>query len=173
MPDDPMFQLTFPQRDMLAPEAFDRMARLHRAGAGRAEIQALARELRVELNVYPAGQMERNRTSEGEGKGEGINGLQHKYRETLLFFPGQGKPATASTFCFRWAQFVGDKALRIASTDAGMLHDYLRRHPTISDLLMSGGDRIVMKDNHLKESLTAFLSRLSSMSVRYASGPRP
>lgn len=154
IPADPMFQLTFPQRDMLAPEAFNRMARLHRRGAARAEIQALARELRAELNPHPAGQMERNRPREDEG--ESLSGLQHKYRETLLFFPGQGQTCHSyCTFCFRWAQFVGDKALRIASTDAGILHDYLRRHPTISDLLVTGGDPMVMKTKHLEEYLEA------------------
>ncbi|WP_018949495.1 KamA family radical SAM protein [Thioalkalivibrio sp. ALMg11] len=156
VPDDPIFQLTFPQRDMLAPEAFERMAVLHRHGAGRAEIQALARELREELNPHPAGQMELNRPSEEAG--EVINGLQHKYRETVLFFPGQGQTCHSyCTFCFRWAQFVGDKELRIASTDAALLHDYLRGHPEISDLLMTGGDPMVMKTKHLKAYLEALL----------------
>ena len=156
VPDDPIFQLTFPQRDMLPPEAFDRMAVLHRQGAGRAEIQALARALREELNPHPAGQMELNRPSEEAG--EVINGLQHKYRETVLFFPGQGQTCHSyCTFCFRWAQFVGDKELRIASTDAALLHDYLRGHPEISDLLMTGGDPMVMKTKHLKAYLEALL----------------
>ena len=156
VPDDPIFQLTFPQRDMLAPEAFARMAVLHHQGAGRAEIQALARELREELNPHPAGQMELNRPSEEAG--EVINGLQHKYRETVLFFPGQGQTCHSyCTFCFRWAQFVGDKELRIASTDAALLHDYLRGHPEISDLLMTGGDPMVMKTKHLKAYLEALL----------------
>ncbi|WP_018935493.1 KamA family radical SAM protein [Thioalkalivibrio sp. ALJ24] len=156
IPQDPMFQLTFPQREMLSPEAFERMAELHRRGADRREIAALAKELREELNPHPAGQMELNRPSEDDG--EVINGLQHKYRETLLFFPSQGQTCHSyCTFCFRWAQFVGDKDLRIASTDAGLLHQYLREHPAISDLLMTGGDPMVMKTRNLRGYLEGLL----------------
>ena len=156
IPEDPMFQLTFPQREMLSPEAFERMAELHRRGADRKEISALAKELREELNPHPAGQMELNRPAEEDG--EVINGLQHKYRETVLFFPSQGQTCHSyCTFCFRWAQFVGDKDLRIASTDADLLHDYLRSHPDISDLLVTGGDPMVMKTKNLKGYLEPLL----------------
>ncbi|WP_018946011.1 KamA family radical SAM protein [Thioalkalivibrio sp. AKL17] len=156
IPDDPMFQLTFPQREMLSPEAYERMAALHRRGAERKEIAALAKELRDELNPHPAGQMELNRPSEDDG--EVMNGLQHKYRETVLFFPSQGQTCHSyCTFCFRWAQFVGDKELRIASTDADLLHQYLRQHPAISDLLMTGGDPMVMKTRNLRGYLEALL----------------
>ena len=156
IPEDPMFQLTFPQREMLSPEAFERMAELHRRGADRKEISALAKELREELNPHPAGQMELNRPAEDDG--EVINGLQHKYRETVLFFPSQGQTCHSyCTFCFRWAQFVGDKDLRIATTDAGLLHDYLRSHPDISDLLVTGGDPMVMKTKNLKGYLEPLL----------------
>ncbi|WP_019022052.1 KamA family radical SAM protein [Thioalkalivibrio sp. ALE23] len=156
IPDDPIFQLTFPQREMLSPEAYERMAALHRRGAERKEIAALAKELRDELNPHPAGQMELNRPNEDDG--EVMNGLQHKYRETVLFFPSQGQTCHSyCTFCFRWAQFVGDKELRIASTDADLLHQYLRQHPAISDLLMTGGDPMVMKTRNLRGYLEALL----------------
>ena len=37
-----------------------------------------------------------------------MRGLQHKYRETVLFFPAQGQTCHAyCTYCFRWPQFVG------------------------------------------------------------------
>ena len=38
VPDDPIFQLVFPQRDMLAPESFARMAEAIRSGADRSAI---------------------------------------------------------------------------------------------------------------------------------------
>ena len=51
--------------------------------------------------------------------GERVEGIQHKYRETVLFFPSQGQVCHSyCTFCFRWAQFVGDKDLKMASTEA-------------------------------------------------------
>lgn len=151
VPDDPLYQLTFPQRDMLSPDAFERMADLHRGGAPREQINALARQLRAELNPHPAGQVAMNRA---ELHGEPLEGLQHKYRETVLFFPSQGQTCHAyCTFCFRWPQFVGDKDLRIASTQADRLQAYLETQPQVSDLLLTGGDPMVMKTKHLLQYL--------------------
>ncbi|MET0013764.1 MAG: lysine 2,3-aminomutase [Sedimenticola sp.] len=148
VPEDPIFQLTFPQRGMLTEESFERMAELHRNGAGKDEIQALAKELRAELNPHPAGQMELNIPLDENGNP--LEGIQHKYRETVLFFPSQGQTCHAyCTFCFRWAQFVGDKALRMASTEAKALHNYLAEHKEVTDLLITGGDPMVMKTKRL------------------------
>ncbi|MET0100759.1 MAG: lysine 2,3-aminomutase [Sedimenticola sp.] len=148
VPEDPIFQLTFPQRGMLTEGSFERMAELHRNGAGKDEIQALAKELRAELNPHPAGQMELNIPLDENGNP--LEGIQHKYRETVLFFPSQGQTCHAyCTFCFRWAQFVGDKALRMASTEAKALHNYLAEHKEVTDLLITGGDPMVMKTKRL------------------------
>ncbi|TVP89573.1 MAG: lysine 2,3-aminomutase [Thioalkalivibrio sp.] len=156
VPEDPIFQLTFPQRGMLDPEAFERMAELHRSGAGREQIAILAGELRESLNPHPAGQLELNRPRDPEGRV--IEGLQHKYRETVLFFPSQGQTCHSyCTFCFRWAQFVGDKSLRMASSEAGQMLGYLRTHPGVSDLLVTGGDPMVMKTRSLAEYLEPLL----------------
>ena len=157
IPEDPIFQLTFPQRGMLEPEAFERMAQLHRAGADRSQIALLAAELRQGLNPHPAGQLELNRPR-GED-GQVIEGLQHKYRETVLFFPSQGQTCHSyCTFCFRWAQFVGDKELRIASNQATEMLAYLRAHPEVSDLLITGGDPMVMKTRNLAQYLEPLLA---------------
>lgn len=157
IPNDPIFQLTFPQEGMLKPEQFSAMADLYLCGADKKEIQAQAQLIRRDLNPHPAGQMELNRPRLPSG--EPINGLQHKYRETLLFFPSQGQTCHSyCTFCFRWAQFVGDKDLRIASTEAAALHQHLHRHPEITDLLITGGDPMVMKTKHLISYLEPLLS---------------
>jgi KamA family protein len=157
VPDDPIFQLTFPQRGMLEPEAYARMAALHRDGAERGEIQALARLLRGDLNPHPAGQLELNRPCDTGGNV--VDGLQHKYRETVLFFPSQGQTCHSyCTFCFRWAQFVGDKELRMASSEAEHMLGYLRAHPAVSDLLVTGGDPMVMKTRSLAQYLEPLLA---------------
>jgi KamA family protein len=158
VPDDPIFQLTFPQRGMLEPKAFARMAALHEGGAERAEIMALARRLREGLNPHPAGQLEMNRPRDCAGNI--VDGLQHKYRETVLFFPSQGQTCHSyCTFCFRWAQFVGDKELRIASSEAETMLGYLRVHRDVSDLLITGGDPMVMKTRNLAQYLEPLLAR--------------
>lgn len=156
VPEDPIFQLTFPQRGMLEPEHYEQMAALLKRGADKAEVDALAKTIRAELNPHPAGQMELNVPQ--DSKGMPLEGMQHKYRETVLFFPSQGQTCHAyCTFCFRWAQFVGDKSLRISSSEATVLHHYLRHHPEVTDLLMTGGDPMVMKTKHLQGYLEPLL----------------
>jgi len=156
VPEDPIFQLTFPQRDMLTPEMYDRMASAWQNGLDRKAIQALATEMRAELNPHPAGQMQMNIPLDENG--ESINGIQHKYRETVLFFPSQGQTCHSyCTFCFRWAQFVGDKELRIATNEAAHLHSYLEANREVTDLLVTGGDPMVMKTRHLVSYLEPLL----------------
>lgn len=156
VPNDPIFRLIFPQKEMLEPKAFDRLADALRNNSSRDDIARVVGSLRNDLNPHPAGQMDLNVPLMN---GESLDGMQHKYRETLLFFPSQGQVCHAyCTFCFRWAQFVGDKELRFATNEANALYDYLKSHQGISDLLVTGGDPMVMKTKHLERYLTGLLS---------------
>ena len=155
IPNDPIFQLTFPQRGMLAESDFLRMADTLRSDASAAERRQVANEIREKLNPHPAQQQTLNVPQLG---GEALEGIQHKYRETVLFFPSQGQVCHAyCTFCFRWAQFVGDKALRFASAEMDSLKEYLIAHPDVSDLLITGGDPMVMKTDNFATYLNGML----------------
>lgn len=156
VPDDPIYQLTFPQPEMLSREAFETMLRLVRKGAPKAELEAQARRIQLTLNPHPAGQIELNvpRLS-----GRPLRGLQHKYRETVLFFPSQGQTCHAyCTYCFRWAQFVGIDELKFASREAEGLVEYLRAHREVSSVLITGGDPLVMKTAVLRRYVEPLLA---------------
>ena len=156
IPEDPVFQLTFPQRGMLDEESYSRMSSLLSDAPDAREIRELATELRQALNPHPAGQKTLN-VPHIDGKP--LPGMQHKYDETVLFFPSQGQVCHAyCTFCFRWAQFVGDKALRFAAAEAGELKRYLAEHREVSDVLVTGGDPMVMKTSNLRTYLEALLA---------------
>ncbi|MDX5364617.1 MAG: lysine 2,3-aminomutase [Pseudazoarcus pumilus] len=156
IPADPIYQLVFPQRGMLSEAHFERIAGLLRGGADKAELEAAIDAVRHELNPHPADQMAMNMPLDADGNR--LDGLQHKYRETVLFFPSQGQTCHSyCSFCFRWAQFVGDKELRIASSEASQLHDYLRAHPEVTDVLITGGDPMVMKTSNLAGYLEPLL----------------
>ncbi len=143
VPDDPMFQLTFPQEGMLDPEHFSRIADLIKAEAPQPEIKAAAREIQLGLNPHPAGQVEMNA---GFLEEEVVQGVQHKYRETVLFFPTQGQTCHAyCTYCFRWPQFVQLDDLKFASKEIDRLVAYLKLNPTVSDVLFTGGDPMIMR----------------------------
>ncbi|TMO93043.1 KamA family radical SAM protein [Pseudoalteromonas ruthenica] len=147
VPNDPVFQLTFPQRGMLDDESYEQMAALHRTDPTAEQVMELAQQIRNKLNPHPAGQMEKNVP---ELDGERVEGIQHKYKETVLFFPAQGQYCHSyCTFCFRWAQFVG-KATRFNNNDADLLHNYLREHKEVTDLLVTGGDPMVMRTVKLR-----------------------
>ena len=166
VPDDPIYQLTFPQKGMLAPEHFDKVADAMRGG-DKAEIDAAVAEVREALNPHPAGQMEHNIP---EVDGEKIDGIQHKYNETVLFFPSQGQVCHSyCTFCFRWAQFIGDNDLKIATKEAGQLKRYVQAHPEITDILITGGDPLVMKTKNLRAHIEPLLELEQIRTIRIGS----
>ncbi|MGD9861441.1 MAG: KamA family radical SAM protein [Marinobacterium sp.] len=151
---DPMFQLTFPQRGMLKPEHYAAVEAALEAG-DKTEIKRVVDEVRQALNPHPAGQLEQNIP---RVNGEPVNGIQHKYGQTVLFFPSSGQVCHSyCTFCFRWAQFVGDQSLKIAAKESGQLCDYLREHPEVTDVLITGGDPMVMKTKNLRAYLEPLL----------------
>ncbi len=153
--DDPIFTLTFPGREMLCPEHFREMAKAVRSGARKPELQLIANKIRMELNPHPAGQLEKNVPVIDGVK---LTGIQHKYRETMLFFPSQGQTCHAyCTFCFRWPQFVGLNELKFAMRDTEMVIRYLRRNPQITDLLFTGGDPLIMRTKIIRTYLEALL----------------
>ncbi|MGE0386828.1 MAG: KamA family radical SAM protein [Gammaproteobacteria bacterium] len=156
VPDDPIFQLTFPQPGMLAPADLARVRGLIASGAGKSEFDAAVRAIQRALNPHPAGQMELNVP---HLHGRPLRGMQHKYRETVLFFPGAGQTChTYCTYCFRWAQFVGIDELKFAEREAGDLVEYLREHKEVNSVLFTGGDPMVMRTQVLRRYIEPLLS---------------
>lgn len=155
VPDDPIFVLTFPQKGMLLPDHYQKIESLLKDGAEKSEIKRVADEIRLQLNPHPAGQVEHNVPML---KGEKLRGSQHKYRETVLFFPAQGQTCHAyCTFCFRWPQFVGMSELKFASNEIQLLVRYIQEHPEITDVLITGGDPLTMKTKILSTYIEPLL----------------
>lgn len=156
IPHDPIFQQTFPQAGMLDPVDLARMRDLIVADAPADEIQRTVREIQERMNPHPAGQKTLNVPSIG---GRRLEGSQHKYRETVLFFPSQGQTCHAyCTYCFRWAQFVGIHELRFASREIDTLVAYVRAHPDVTDVLFTGGDPLVMGAGMLRRYVEPLLA---------------
>ncbi|HSR85582.1 MAG TPA: lysine 2,3-aminomutase [Streptosporangiaceae bacterium] len=141
-PDDPIYRLVFPQADMLPADDIAPIAALLDSGAPEREIQAAAHSVRMRLNPHPAGQLALNVPALSD---EPLPGVQHKYPETVLVFPKQGQTCHAyCTYCFRWAQFVGEPDLKIATDDMSRVTSYLRGHPEVTSVLVTGGDPMIM-----------------------------
>jgi KamA family protein len=167
IPDDPIYQLTFPQPDMLAPADLERMTGLIAAGLSHRALRDAAREIQLRMNPHPAGQVELNVP---KLDGESLPGMQHKYRETVLFFPSQGQTCHAyCSYCFRWPQFMGLENLKFASREATQLASYVRRHPEISSILLTGGDPMIMKTAALRRYVEPLLELEHVTSIRIGS----
>ena len=155
IPDDPIYQLVFPQAGMLDRADFLRLSELLGRGDEGDVLRQLVRQVRSRMNPNPAGQKQLNVP---RVDGEPVLGCQHKYRETVLFFPVQGQTCHAyCTYCFRWSQFVGDKDLRFAASDVSQLVEYLREHDEVTDVLITGGDPMVMSAARLRRTIEPLL----------------
>jgi KamA family protein len=154
-PDDPIYRLVFPQPDMLPAADVQRLADMISGEAPAAALRAAAHEIRMRLNPHPAGQLLLNAPSL---HGRPLPGLQHKYPETVLFFPRQGQTCHAyCTYCFRWAQFVDEPDLKMATDDIGTLVAYLGEHPEVTSVLITGGDPMIMGEPVLRRYIEPLL----------------
>lgn len=152
---DPIYQLTFPQRGMLSPEHFQEMEKALENDYSKPELKLIANKIRYELNPHPAGQKD----NVPDLYDEKLSGIQHKYRETVLFFPSNSQTCHAyCTFCFRWPQFVGIDELKFAMKETDLLVKYLKEHPEVTDVLFTGGDPLVMSAKKLQEYIEPLLN---------------
>jgi L-lysine 2,3-aminomutase len=173
-PADPIYRLVFPQADMLPAGDVDRIAGLLSRGAPPAAVAAAAHEVRMRLNPHPAGQLALNVPALAD---EPLPGVQHKYPETVLIFPKQGQTCHAyCTYCFRWAQFVDEPGLKMATADVGRVTTYLRQHREVNSVLITGGDPMIMGAGVLRRYIEPLLGpglehiesiRIGSKSLAY------
>ena len=155
LPNDPIFQLVFPQQGMLSSEQFSIVQTLLESDSRPDELNQVVHAIRSSLNPHPAGQLTHNVPTLN---GRQLHGLQHKYDQTVLFFPAQGQTCHAyCTYCFRWAQFVGMPEIKFEARGTDDLVAYLKAHPSVTDVLITGGDPMVMKTSVLRKYIEPLL----------------
>lgn len=172
IPEDPMFQLVFPQEGMLDAKNLSELMSLIQTDSPK--LKQRVRDIQWSMNPHPSAQMELNVPKDDDIP---VPGIQHKYRETALFFPSQGQTCHAyCSYCFRWAQFVGIDELKLACRQAQTLVSYLESHPELTDVLFTGGDPLIMKTSVLERYLEALWTsdlanlktiRLGTKSISY------
>ncbi len=154
IPDDPIFTLNFPRREMLPKKHYNKVLQLMQSGVSEEVLKHTIHQIRLGLNPNPAGQ-EHNVPTLGDQK---LHGIQHKYRETVLFFPSRGQTCHAyCTFCFRWPQFSGMKNLKFSMREADLFFKYLKTKPRVTDVLFTGGDPLTMSTQALIDYIEPLL----------------
>jgi len=162
--DDPLFHLCFPQKEMLRENHYNMVKEALHNGSSAEEVFNVCNAIRSELNPHPSGQQCLNVPF---FNGNRLNGVQHKYRETVLFFPGSGQTCHAyCSFCFRWPQFVGKKSLRFAGKESHDLIKYLKVHKEVTDILFTGGDPMTMSANVFSKYLNPVLDSLAETNIQ-------
>lgn len=81
-----------------------------------------------------------------------LPGLQHKYRETALLLMNDICGGFCR-FCFRKRLFINDGDEVSRDVSAGL--DYISRHPEITNVLLTGGDPLLVSTRKLEEIMAA------------------
>jgi L-lysine 2,3-aminomutase len=134
---DSMFQLIFPQPGMIRIEIVD----AYIAAMSSEQRRRIASDYIHQTNPHDGHQLLNKPWVENDDGGiEIVEGSQHKYPQTQLVFDKSTQECFAfCTYCFRHAQVRGDEDMFIQE-DIAQIHAYLREHPEVTDLLITGGD---------------------------------
>ncbi|MCP4049263.1 MAG: 4Fe-4S cluster-binding domain-containing protein [bacterium] len=149
---DPIFHLIFPQPEMLSKEELDQIL-----NTPENELPEVINKIRLTKNPNPAGQEFNRPVLELEDHEEIVDGIQHKYEQTVLVFPERGQNCFAfCSYCFRAPQFWGGENKFSERTPERMI-SYLTQHKEVTDVLFTGGDPLTMKASELEKFIIPLL----------------
>jgi KamA family protein len=100
----------------------------------------------------------------GEHDNTVVPGLQHKYPQTGLLL-STDRCASYCRYCFR-KRIVGNDSDEVAP-DYAVVADYIRQHPEMSNVLLSGGDPLVLSTEKLHRILDHLLPIPHLSSIRF------
>lgn len=160
---DSVFQLVFAQPGMIEPETT------------KAYVEAKGSKARTKIAVE---YMERTNPHDGnqqlnkpwfendQGEIEFLDGSQHKYPQCQLIFDKTTQNCFSfCTYCFRHAQVRGDEDMFIQK-DIEQIHNYLRQHNEVTDLLITGGDGGYMPASRLRQYIVPLIEDPSLLHVK-------
>ena len=160
---DPVFQLVFPQPNMIDKKVVAEYSSIE----NDVERMKMVVAYRDQTNPHDGKQILNRPTFHWEdGIMDAIDGGQHKYPQVFLLFDKTTQGCYAyCTYCFRHAQVRGDEDMFIQN-DVEQVHEYLRRHKEVTDILITGGDAGYMPTNRLRAYLEPLMNDPELMHVR-------
>jgi L-lysine 2,3-aminomutase len=151
---DPIFHLVMPQPNMIRSEVVEAYSR----ATTREERRGIAAAYMRETNPHD-GHQQLNKPwfTTRQGDVALLHGSQHKYPQCQLIFDKQTQHCFAfCTYCFRHAQVRGDEDMFVQE-DVEEVHDYLRLHREVNDLLITGGDAGFLTAERFERYVTPLL----------------
>lgn len=161
---DSIFQLVFPQPGMIDDA---QVLRDYRNAATESSRAAVVDAYLHRTNPHDGHQhLNKPWFRNVEGQVEILEGSQHKYPQCQLVFDKTTQTCFSfCTYCFRHAQVRGGEDMFIQD-DIRQIHDYLRLHTEVSDLLLTGGDGGYMPASRFAQYVTPILEDPALMHVR-------
>ncbi len=144
---DSIFQLVVPQPGMTEPEAAQAYAK-----ASSDEERGQVVEAYMEKTNPHDGKQQLNKPwYECDGEIDFLEGSQHKYPQCMLIFDKTTQNCFSfCTYCFRHAQVRGDEDMFLQK-DVRQIHNYLKVHKEVTDMLITGGDAGFLPASRLRE----------------------
>ncbi len=151
---DSLFQLVMPQPGMIDSGVVNAYIN----AVSEEEKAQIVREHQKNTNPHDGNQL-LNKPWYLNDAGEPVvlKGSQHKYPPCQLIFDKTTQSCFAfCTYCFRHAQVRGDEDM-FAQDDIGEIHEYLKRHKEVTDVLITGGDAGHIPFGRLEKYITPIL----------------
>lgn len=151
---DSMFQLVFPQPGMMPKDLLEEYG----AATTPEERAKIASDYVHRTNPHDGHQLLNKPWIErDDGELDIVDGSQHKYPQCQLVFDKSTQECFAfCTYCFRHAQVRGDHDMFVQE-DIAQIHEYLRGHPEVTDLLITGGDAGYIPAERLRQYVTPII----------------
>lgn len=160
---DSMFQLVFPQPNMIRKEIVDAYIN----AKTDEERQAIVKNYIKHTNPHDGKQLlNKPWFKNSDGQVELIHGSQHKYPPCQLIFDKTTQNCFAfCTYCFRHAQVRGDEDMFI-QRDVRQIHEYLKQHKEVTDILITGGDAGYITPERFEEYINPIIEEPELMHIK-------
>jgi lysine 2,3-aminomutase len=160
---DTMYHLIFPQPGMI--DAVE--TRKYLDAGTEEERRRVVEEYQKKTNPHDGKQKLNKPWYQAEdGTLEILQGCQHKYPPVKLIFDKTTQNCFAfCTYCFRHAQVRGDEDMFVQH-EVSQVHEYLKRHREISDILITGGDGGFISYDRLAEYVRPLMDDPALMHIK-------
>lgn len=160
---DSNYHLIFPQAGMINADD----VQLYLDAENDEERAKVVEEYQLKTNPHDGNQkLNKPFYVNDEGQLEILEGSQHKYPPIkLILDKGTQNCFAFCTYCFRHAQVRGDEDMFVQK-DISQVHNYLKKHKEISDVLITGGDGGYISYERLSEYVTPLLEDPELLHIR-------